>query len=126
MPARAIRVFSSALLRQKLATLTRIREREGRSAIALLRDWQAMAYACADDAQRAGERHCAQADFVTLDVTAQVRTVEGPFKRGRGRPRKIPESALAFKHYRVTYTTTVTNEVSELACHRHSEPNSPT
>ena len=49
--------------------------------------------------------------------TAQVRTVEGPFKRGRGRPRKVPEFAVAFKHYPVTYTTTaVTNEVSELAC----------
>ena len=113
VPARAVRVFSSALLRQKLATLTRIREREGRSATALLRDWQAMAYACADDAQRAGERHCAQADFLTLDVTAQVSVVEGPFKRGRGRPRKVPEPALASNHYRVTYTTTVvTDEVS--------------
>jgi len=104
VPARAVRVFSSALLRQKLGTLARTREREGRAAVKLIREWQARAYACASDAQRAADRHCAEAEFVTLDITARIDAVAGPFKRGRGRPRKTPEPALAASHYRIAYT----------------------
>ncbi len=106
VPARAVRVFSSALLRQKLATLTRTREREARTAAKLIRDWQARAYACAEDAQRAAQRHCAETEFVTLNISARIDAVAGPFKRGRGRPRKTPEPALATSHHRVAYSVT--------------------
>lgn len=103
VPARAVRVFSSALLRRKLATLKRIRAREARAAKRQIRDWQACAYACADDANRAAARHVGEAGFVSLDVVATVRAVDGPFQRGRGRPRKIPEPALAGAHFRIDY-----------------------
>ena len=114
VPARAVRVFSSALLRQKLSTLGRIREREQRTTTKCIRDWQARAYACEDDARRAAERHCSQSEFVTVDVIAHVTAVTGPFKRGRGRPRKNPEPAMLTSHYRVTYATkAVSEKISE-------------
>lgn len=121
VPARAVRVFSSALLRQKVATLTRTREREARTAVKLVRDWQARAYACADDAQRAAERHCAESEFITLNLTACINAIDGPFKRGRGRPRKTPEPALAASHYRIVYTATpVSDEISAARLHCHA------
>jgi len=110
VPARAVRIFSSALLRQKVATLSRIREREARTAANQIKEWHAMAYACADDAQRASDRHCGNADFVTLDLSASITAVSGPFKRGRGRPRKMPEPALESSHYRVVYTAVPVDE----------------
>ena len=110
VPARAVRIFSSALLRQKLGTLARTREREARAAAVQIRDWQARAYACAEDAKRAADRHCAESDFVTLDITARIVAVDGPFTRGRGRPRKHPEPDLAASHYRITYTATPVDE----------------
>ncbi len=118
IPARALRVFSSALMRQKLGTLGRTREREAHAAQRLIRDWQARAYACEDDARRAAERHCSQDEFVTIDITATISAIAGPFKRGRGRPRKIPEPELAASHYRVTYATTpVSAQDSERRLH---------
>ena len=121
IPARAVRIFSSALLRQKLSTLVRTREREARAATKLIREWQARAYACADDAQRAADRHCAQVDFVTLDITAKAGGVDGPFKRGRGRPRKTPEPALATSHYRVVYTVVpIADDISAQRLHDHA------
>ena len=110
VPARAVRVFSSALLRQKLGTLGRTREREARAAAAQIRDWQARAYACAEDAQRAADRHCAESTFVTLDIAARIVAVEGPFTRGRGRPRKHPEPDLPTSHHRITYTASPVSE----------------
>ena len=44
-----------------------------------IRDRQARAYACAEDAHRAADRSCAEADFLTLDITACTDAVEGPF-----------------------------------------------
>jgi len=118
VPARALRVFSSALLRQKLSTLDRTSQREARTAARQIRDWQARAYACADDAKRAADRHCQDAEFVTLDLTATTRAVRGPFKRGRGRPRKNPEAELTASHYRVDYVSTpVTAAVSRRRLH---------
>lgn len=118
VPARAVRVFSSALLRQKLSTLERTREREARAAQRQIRDWQARAYACADDAKRDADRHCGEAEFITIDLTATVRSVRGPFKRGRGRPRKSPEAELTASHYRIDYgSSAVTAEVSRQRLH---------
>lgn len=110
-PARAVRVFSSALLRRKMATLERTRISEAKEAQRQMAAWQAVAYACASDAERAAQRHEAEAGFTTLDVVAEVREVVGPFRRGPGRPRKQPEAGLeAERHYRVTYTTVPANQ----------------
>lgn len=110
-PARAVRVFSSALLRRKTATLERTRISEAKEAQRQMAAWQAVAYACTSDAERAAQRHVAEADFTTIDVVAEVREVVGPFRRGPGRPRKQPEADLpAERHYRISYTTVPANQ----------------
>ena len=107
IPARAVRVYSTALLKTKLATLERLRARESRRAIERIRDWQDVVYACEIDAQRAADRHVVQYEAVTHDLTAGVERREGPAKPGRGRPRRRQEPALAATvHWRVRYTTT--------------------
>ena len=106
VPARAVRVFSSALLRQKLGTLARTRESESKAAHKQMAAWQAVAYACAEDAERAAQRHLTEVEFTTLNLHACVQEIEGPFKRGRGRPRKSSEPALdTERHYRIIYAT---------------------
>ena len=119
IPARAIRVFSTALLKTKLATLARTRDREARRAQAQIRDWQDVAYACAQDAQRAADRHISQYQAITHDLHAEIVHHLGPAKRGRGRPRRRPEPALASaEHWRVRYhTTPVTDDVSRARLH---------
>jgi transposase len=112
VPARAVRVFSSALMRQKQGTLARNRVSEARDAAKRIRGWQAIAYACDTDAQRAAERHVHEADYVTIDLHATITRVEGPLQRGRGRPRKCPEPALAASHYRIVYHITQASEDS--------------
>jgi transposase len=113
VPARAVRVYSTALLRTKLKTLDRLRGREARGATATIRDWQDLAYACASDAQRAAERHVAQSEWITIDLHATVMRQEGPAARGRGRPRKKPEPPLnADAHWRVRYHTTPVDEAA--------------
>ena len=103
VPARAVRVFSTRLWRKKIAGLAGTRSKERKDAIKQMRTWQAQAYACQADAERAAQRHCHDHPFVTLDFTATVQRVTGPLKRGRGRPRKNPEPALEQDHYRVAY-----------------------
>jgi transposase len=119
IPARAVRVYSTALLKTKVATLARTREREAKRALAQIRDWQAVVYACASDAQRAAERHVGQYEAVTHDLHAEVVHHDGPAARGRGRPRKHPEPALAAaEHWRVRYRTTpVAEDVSRQRLH---------
>lgn len=105
--ARAVRVYSTALLRTKLKTIERLRSRELRAATTAIRDWQDCAYACEADAQRAAERHLAQAAWATLTLHSDVIRLDGPAARGRGRPRKRPEPPLAATvHWRVRYHTT--------------------
>ena len=111
--ARAVRVYSTALLRTKLKTLGRLRTREARAATTAIRDWQSCAYACAIDAQRAADRHIAQAAWVTCDLHAEIVHHAGPAARGRGRPRKRPEPALAAaEHWRVRYRTTPVDQTT--------------
>lgn len=113
IPARAVRVFSSALHKKKMATLERTRTTEAKEAKRRIADWQALAYVCRDDAERAAQRHETEAGFVTLDVEARAIRVDGPFRRGRGRPRKHAEPGLdAESHYRVTYTTRPADEAA--------------
>ncbi len=122
IPARAVRVYSTALLKTKVATLGRTRERELRKAQAQIRDWQAVAYACDSDAKRAVERQLGQYQAVTHDLHAQVVHHIGPATRGRGRPRKRPEPALdAPEHWRVRYSTTPVDEsVSQQRLHEQA------
>lgn len=117
--ARAVRIYSTALLSTKISTLARTRIREDRRAMDQIRDWQAVAYACEVDAQRAADRHVAQYQAITHDLAAIVERHEGPAKRGRGRPSKRPEPELNAKvHWRVRYTVTpVTQTVSEKRLH---------
>ena len=119
IPARAVRIYSTALLSTKISTLARTRIREDRRAKDQIRDWQAVAYACEVDAQRGADRHVAQYQAVTHDLTAIVERHEGPAKRGRGRPSKRPEPELIAKvHWRVRYTVTaVAQTVSEQRLH---------
>lgn len=122
IPARAIRVFSTALQKTKLATLDRVRTRELRQVTAKIRDWQTIAYACDADAQRAAQRHVAQHHAVTHDLTATVVHHDGPAKRGRGRPRRRPEPALANReHWRIVYATTAVDKtISMTRLHEQS------
>lgn len=119
IPARAVRIYSSALLKTKLATLKRLREREVRLAIVQIREVQAAAYACAADAQRAADRLLGNHDAVTHDLRAVIEHHDGPAKRGRGRPRHRPEPALdAAEHWRIRLaTTTVSDEVCAQRLH---------
>ena len=116
IPVRAVRVFSSALLRQKLGTLARLRITETKRAQVMIRDWQARAYACADDAQRAADRHLGQYQAVTHNLIAVTQRIDGPAKRGRGRPRRNPEPALdAPVHWRVRYSVEPVDETASAA-----------
>ena len=102
IPIRAVRISSTALVATKVATLNRTRTREDRRVAGQIRDWQAIAYACEVDAQRAADRHVGQYEAITHDLTATVERHDGPAKRGRGRPPKRPEPELnAAVHWRV-------------------------
>jgi transposase len=122
IPVRAVRVHSTALLKSKAATLARTREKESRKALAHIRDWQGIAYACAGDAKRAAERHIGQYTAITQNLVAEVVHHDGPAKRGRGRPRKRPEPALAAaEHWRVRYhINPVSEEESRLRLHNQA------
>jgi len=103
VPSRAVRVFSSALLRRKQATLKRTTEREETQAKRCMAQWHAIPYACRADAENAAAIQQADSDFVTLDIIPVIRAVRGPFKRGRGRPRKRPLPEIDGNHYRIDY-----------------------
>ena len=122
VPVRAVRVYSTALLRTKMATIDRLCSREEKAARKQILDWQDAAYACQTDAQRAADRHTSQADYSTLDITAVVVSHNGPSARGRGRPRQRPEPALAAtKHWRVRYTAKpITKDQISLRLHEQA------
>jgi transposase len=122
IPVRALRVYSTALLKTKVATLDRTREQEARRALSQIRDWQSIVYACASDAQRAADRHIGQYDAITHDLHAEIVHHIGPAQRGRGRPRKRPEPALdAAEHWRVRYRTEPVSESdSQRRLHDHA------
>ncbi len=102
--ARAVRVFSTSLLRRKMKTLERIRKKETGETKKKIRDWQDIAYVCQSDAERSANRNCTQHDAVTHNLKSVVAYCDGPVKKGRGRPRKRPEPILETKeHWRVTY-----------------------
>lgn len=119
--ARAIRVYSTALLRTKMSSVDRMKIKDERKSKKKILDWQDAAYACESDALRAADRNVHQSSFATLDLTAEVIFHEGPAKKGRGRPRFRPEPALnANRHWRVIYRT-IPMKDSEIAKRLHSQ-----
>lgn len=104
VPARAVRVFSTRLWRKKIKGLKGTRAVENKKAKKQIREWKARAYVCREDAEREATRQMANHGFVTIDISATVRKVDGPMKRGRGRPRKIAEPELAQSHFVIDHT----------------------
>ena len=103
IPVRALRVYSSALFASKQKTLERTYVKEQAKAKRLIRDWSSRAYACRTDAERALRRHGDQHGLTTVDIIGEIQRVDGPMKRGRGRPRKSPEPDLPREHFRIVY-----------------------
>jgi transposase len=105
VPARAVRIFSSALLRTKMKSLNRVHTREIKAAKAAIGKWQNCGYACQTDALRASERHVRDHGWVTLDLIPTLIPVVGPMKPRPGRPSLNPETPLIGDHYLITYAT---------------------
>lgn len=113
IPARAIRVYSPALLRTKQATLKRACERDRKRAVKEIAAMQRFTYACQEDAQIDATRRIGELNFELHTIgVATVSRHEGPIARQRGRPRKnqpapaeTSESTMA-SHWRVTYSLT--------------------
>jgi transposase len=112
--ARAIRVYSPALLRTKRATLQRERDKERKRAARSIATMQGISYACEEDARHDAVHRISDLalDLVIISL-ATVTLHEGPAKPRPGRPRKKPTASLssasvekngaATKHWRVTY-----------------------
>jgi transposase len=111
IPARAIRIHSTALVRTKTSTRSRLHEKEKKDAIKKIRDWQDEVFKCQTDASRAALRRVEQSDWATLDLHAEAYHVDGPVTKGRGRPRNNPEPELiCTNHWRVRYHVTPVSE----------------
>ena len=117
VPARAVRVFSPALLRTKQATMAREYAREQKRLARAIATMQQVTYACEADAHSdALVRIAALAlDWLVVSVKSVIH-FDGPIKRLRGRPRagqpphaaadaKAPVAAAGNGYWRVTYTT---------------------
>jgi transposase len=120
VPARAVRVFSSALLAKKMSTLKRLRLRDERTAQAFIRDAQKRAYACKEDAQRAAARDQTAQQRATLNIQATVIRHDGGYRRGRGRPPAHAEPGIDAVHWRIAYTTAPVPEQETAARLRES------
>jgi hypothetical protein len=101
MPVRALKIRSSALLRTKVATAIREKAREAVKAKRLIAQHQAVPYACMPDAEAAAARLREQHGFLAIDLVITATRHDGPFQRGRGRPRKhqaaMPDSDHHFR-----------------------------
>lgn len=119
VPARAVRVFSSGLLRTKVSTLKRIRVRDQRVSTVFMRDAHKRAFACEEDAQRAAKRDIEAQRRPTLDLEATVVHHRGAYARGRGRPPKKPEPGIEGPHWRIRYVIIpVTDAVATKRLHQ--------
>lgn len=112
VPARAIRVYSPALLRTKRATLQRARERERKRATKEIATMQSLTYACEEDARNDANRRIGDLDFELhiIGVTT-VTHHEGPITCRPGRPRKNqpapnPMPTTMNGYWRVAYSIT--------------------
>lgn len=79
VPARAVRFFSSALLHTKKKTRERTRITDRKKADKKISAWQYAAYACADDARAAAQRHITQTTWTSIDIAYTVESHEGDF-----------------------------------------------
>lgn len=111
VPARAIRVYSPALLRTKRATLKRACEREHKRAAKEIAALQNLAYACEEDARNDASRRISDLNFELHDIgITTVTRHEGPVKCRPGRPRKNRAATTATtantmtSHWRVAYS----------------------
>jgi transposase len=103
LPVRAVKIRSSALLRTKVATAIREKAREELKAKRLVAQQQAVPYACRPDAEAAAARLREQHGFIAVDLVITTARHEGPFQRGRGRPRKhLPATVNGDHHFRLT------------------------
>ena len=123
VPARAVRVFSPALLRTKQATMAREYAREQKRLARAIATMQSVTYACETDARSDAQVRIAALALNWLVVSVDAVThFDGPFKRLRGRPRAgqppqaaatgaavpgatAPSAAVGTGYWRVTYTT---------------------
>jgi transposase len=111
IPVRALRVWSSALLRTKVATAQRELSREKTRAKKMIAAAQSEAYACERDALHAVAILREKNKFTAYDVHAVVVRYATPFKAGPGRPRSVPRPPITKKHhYRLTITITDVDE----------------
>lgn len=110
VPARAIRVYSPALLSTKRATLKRACERERKRAAKEIATMQSFVYACEEDARNDAVRRISDLDFeLHMIGVATVTHHEGPSTCRPGRPRKnkpAPTTTTMTSHWRVTYSIT--------------------
>lgn len=109
VPARAVRVFSPALLRKKRATLGRARARERKQAAKKIASMQGIAYACEADAKSDAWLRINELGLALFAVSVkEIVRHEGPVKRLRGRPPKgqsTPEpTTIAAEYWRVSYS----------------------
>jgi transposase len=110
IPVRAVRIFSSALLRAKRTTLERTRKKEQENGEKLIRRLQKKAYKCRQDAERDCQRECEGFEKSTCRLVGEVQEREGPYRRGRGRPPKNPEPELTEQHFWIRYSLAPTTK----------------
>ena len=109
IPARAVRIFSPALLRTKRATLERERIRERKKSERTLAAMHNLSYACEADARSDADVRIKDLDLELHEVRIETVThFDGPITRRRGRPRKnnlndiAPDTIAGY--WRVTYS----------------------
>jgi transposase len=111
LPVRALKVRSSALLRTKLATAIREKARDEARLKKLVAQQQAIPYACRPDAEAAAARLRDQHGSIAFDLDIAVQRHDGPYQRGRGRPRKHPPAIPdSDHHFRLAIAIVATSE----------------
>ena len=105
VPVRIVRVFSSELLKTKMRSLERLRERDNQRIAKDIRKFQRTIYVCKKDAEEAASRYRQMDDWPTLELRATAEHVADPTDRRQGRPPKYHNPKLAAKpHWRLVFS----------------------